>query len=168
MAVDPRLQSTWAALVAAANSYNKNKNTRYLTDVKGNKILDPIQPSRSYADMQREKLGVVPEVGDFLGLNLGRDGVSGNRDTGVQKALNDYSAAQRTVAHEQQGLIPSPAPQPSESRGQLRVDLDTSPVQTKDSVMYRNAGDGEESTIGEASRPNKRKPGLSSNLGINL
>ncbi len=93
-----------------------------------------------------------------------------------------YMAAKRNQAHmerglipSERGLIPSPAPQPSESQGQLKVsqgqlkvDLDTSPVQTKDSVMYRNAGDGEESTIGEASRPNKRKPGLSSNLGINL
>lgn len=79
-----------------------------------------------------------------------------------------YTDAQRNQAHIERGLIPSPAPQPSESRGQLKVDLDTSPVQTKDSVMYRNAGDGEDSTIGEASRPNKRKPGLSSNLGINL
>lgn len=174
------VQESWAALVKAATAY-KEKN----------------KPKMSWASFQPKTSGQsppTPVVGDYKGLGLGSelftvpstnlkqrgyDRLSDNlKNSPVGKALlaelenasirNDIAIARNAYVAAQRNQAQSPAPQPSESRGQLRVDLDTSPVQTKDSVMYRNAGDGEESTIGEASRPNKRKPGLSSNLGINL
>jgi hypothetical protein len=184
------VQESWAALVKAATAYKEKNKPKMSQDFFQPKTSGQSLPTPAVGDYLR--LGLGREPGELLtgpSTNLkqrGYDSLPDNlKNSPVGKALlaevgnasiqNDiaiahkaYMDAQRNQAHMERGLIPSPAPQPSESRGQLRVDLDTSPVQTKDSVMYRNAGDGEESTIGGASRPNKRKPGLSSNLGINL
>lgn len=183
------VQDSWAALVKAATAYtSKNKVKQAWADLRPESYQTP--PTPAVGDYLGLGLGKAAQ--QFLtryGSSLKQDGYNrlpdnlkntpqgkamaaelenNNLANNIATANRAYLDAQRNQAHIERGLIPSPAPQPSESRGQLRVDLDTSPVQTKDSVMYRNAGDGEESTIGEASRPNKRKPGLSSNLGINL
>lgn len=184
------VQESWASLVKAATAYREKNKPKmswasFQPQTSGRSL-----PAPAVGDYMG--LGLGNKFGELVAggsTNLkqhGYDSLPDNLKNSPQgKALlaevqneslrnniaianKAYMDAQRNQAHIERGLIPSPAPQPSESRGQLRVDLDTSPVQTKDSVMYRNAGEGEESTIGEASRPNKRKPGLSSNLGINL
>lgn len=157
--------SSWAALVQTALAADQKK--RKTTDLSGNSFTSNLRYPQQASSLMGVNQGIAnAREGDFSALGLTtRDFVS-NPD--ITKANQAYVADTRQVAAEQRGTIPSPAPQPSESRGQLRVDLNTSPVQTADSVMYRNAGEGEESTTGEAGRPNKRKPGLSSNLGINL
>ena len=183
------VQDSWAALVKAATSYtSKNKVKTGWADLRPESYQSP--PTPKVGDYLGLGLGKgLNRLASGTGVSLkqqGYDSLPDNlKNSSHGKALlaevqneslenniaiahKAYMDAQRNQARIERGLIPSPAPQPSESRGQLKVDLDTSPVQTKDSVMYRNAGDGEESTIGEASRPNKRKPGLSSNLGINL
>ncbi len=176
------VQDSWAALVKAATAYtSKNKvspesyqspPTPKVGDFLGlglgkelNRLTSGMGTSLKQQGYDRlpDNLKNSPQ-GKALVAGIQNESLGNN----IAIAHTAYMDAQRNQAHMERGLIPSPAPQPSESRGQLKVDLDTSPVQTKDSVMYRNAGDGEESTIGEASRPNKRKPGLSSNLGINL
>ena len=183
------VQESWAALVKAANAYTgKNKVKQAWVDLNPGLYQNPPIPAvGDYGGLglgrELNRLTTGPGVSfkqqgyDRLPDNL-KNSPKGkvllaeiqNESLGNNIAIahKAYIDAQRNQAHIERGLIPSPAPQPSESRGQLKVDLDTSPVQTKDSAMYRNAGDGEDSTIGEASRPNKRKPGLSSNLGINL
>lgn len=183
------VQDSWASLVKAATAYtSKNKVKTAWADLRPESYQSP--PTPKVGDYLR--LGLGRELNRLMtgtGVSLKQQGYdslpdnlkntpqgkalaaeleNNNLANNIATANRAYSDAQRNQAHIERGLIPSPAPQPSESRGQLKVDLDTSPVQTKDSVMYRNAGDGEDSTIGEASRPNKRKPGLSSNLGINL
>lgn len=183
------VQDSWAALVKAATAYtSKNKVKTGWADLRPESSPSPPTPKEGDflgLGLGKELNKLTSGIGKSL-KQLSYDRLPDNFKNSPQgKALaaeiqNEslgnniatsyaaYMAAKRNQAHMERGLIPSPAPQPSESQGQLKVDLDTSPVQTKDSVMYRNAGDGEESTIGEASRPNKRKPGLSSNLGINL
>ena len=183
------VQDSWAALVKAATAYtSKNKAKTAWADLRPESYQSPPTPKvGDYSglglgrDLNRLTTGTgvssKQQGYDSLPDNLKNSPKGKALLAEIQnESLHDniaiahkaYMDAQRNQAHIERGLIPSPAPQPSESRGQLKVDLDTSPVQTKDSVMYRNAGDGEDSTIGEASRPNKRKPGLSSNLGINL
>lgn len=183
------VQDSWAALVKAATAYtSKNKVKTGWADLRPESKQSPPTPKvGDYLGLGLGKetrellygIGSTPLPEGYGNLPdhikntpQGKDFLAKAGDGSLVKdiavAHKGYMDAQRNQAHIERGLIPSPAPQPSESRGQLKVDLDTSPVQTKDSVMYRNAGDGEESTIGEASRPNKRKPGLSSNLGINL
>lgn len=171
------VQESWAALVKAATAYREN-----------NKPVS--SPWGSFPTKKANQSPSAPAAGDYKGLGLGQDtnrllaGLTKTsqrsygtipdewKNTPQGQALlaeAQNASLENAVAVAQKAYMDAQAqPQPSESRGQLRVDLDTSPVQTKDSVMYRNAGDGEEGTIGEASRPNKRKPGLSSNLGINL
>lgn len=148
LASDSRTGKTAAQMLAAANNYsvrNKKKiNSEQLPEGLLNEYIT------QWSTTQHPGNQAVAAVPDAVRLN---------NEVGYKQIVSRLGSS---------SPIASPAPQPSESRGQLRVDLDTSPVQTKDSVMYRNAGEGEDSTIGEASRPNKRKPGLSSNLGINL
>lgn len=183
------VQDSWASLVKAATAYtSKNKVKTAWADLRPESYQSPPTPkvgdylglglgrelnrlmTGTGVSLKQQGYDSLPDnlkntpQGKALAAELENNNLANN----IATANRAYSDAQRNQAHIERGLIPSPAPQPSESRGQLRVDLDTSPVQTKDSVMYRNAGDGEDSTIGEASRPNKRKPGLSSNLGINL
>lgn len=183
------VQDSWAALVKAATAYtSKNKVKTGGADLRPESYQSPPTPkvgdyfglglgkelnrltSGIGTSLKQQGYDRLPDnfknspQGKALAAEIQNESLGNN----IAIAHTAYMDAQRNQAHMERGLIPSPAPQPSESRGQLKVDLDTSPVQTKDSVMYRNAGDGEESTIGEASRPNKRKPGLSSNLGINL
>lgn len=184
------VQESWAALVKAATAYREKNKPKMSWASFQPHTSGQSPPAPKVGDYMGlglgNKFGELVAVGNTSLKQHGYDSLPDNLKNSPQgKALlaeledarlrNDivttnkaYMDAQRNQAHIERGLIPSPAPQPSESRGQPRVDLDTSPVQAKDSVMYRNAGDGEESTIGEASRPNKRKPGLSSNLGINL
>lgn len=182
------VQESWAALVKAATAYNEKNKPKMSWASFQPQTSGQSRPTPAVGDYMGlgNKFGEIVTGGSTNLKQLGYDSLPDNLKNSPQgKALSAevqnaslqnniaithkaYMDAQRNQAHMERGLIPSPAPQPSESRGQLKVDLDTSPVQTKDSVMYRNAGDGEESTIGEASRPNKRKPGLSSNLGINL
>jgi len=169
MAVDNRVASAWAQLVSAASNY-ASKNQKQLAAKSPIKWYNPKNPGNGPVDPYVANRAAAP-VGNIEQLYLGsRD--DWMRDKELTAAYGNYQNIARTVVHEDRGYIhkaPEPAPAPETSgRGVLRVDLDTSPVQTKDSVMYRNAGEVEESTIGEASRPNKRKPGLSSNLGINL
>lgn len=174
-------QDSWAALVRAATAHTK-KNGSQLSQT------DPKAKSREIIDLaMRSSRDLVMESYNRLPDNL-KSSLQGEafKTTGSygkspynsgNKLLNEIIQTQAKFFSKARDFAwgmahtltdPQTAPQTPESRGQLRVDLDTSPVQTKDSVMYRNAGEGEESTIGEASRPNKRKPGLSSNLGINL
>lgn len=184
------VQESWASLVKAATAYKEKNKPKMSWASFQPQTSGQSLPAPAVGDYMGlglgNKFGEIVTGGstnlkqsayDSLPDNLKNSpqGKLALAELGDARLRNDiaithkaYMNAQRNQAHMERGLIPSPAPQPSESRGQLKVDLDTSPVQTKDSVMYRNAGDVEESTIGEASRPNKRKPGLSSNLGINL
>lgn len=152
------IQESIAALIKAAND-NINRKLNYKQFGGGQKIgqllveqskylgTNPYysHPDNSSSALRRQAL--IEEV---------RKDITRNKEMWAS-----FDAHQNALRNQAESKL-------SESGGQLRVDLDTSPVQTKDSVMYRNAGDGEEGTIGEASSPNRREPGLSSNLGINL
>lgn len=155
------VQNAWAALSRAARAHTKKNGSQLSqTDPKAKSREFVDSASRSVRDLVMERYGSKP----YSSTNIRLDKIRRAQAQFFIKA-NDSALG---MAHT---LTAPKAPEPTQEtsgRGQIRVDLDTSPVQTKDSVMYRNAGEGEESTIGEASRPNKRKPGLSSNLGINL
>lgn len=179
MAVDQRPPNAWAALVKAATAYTKKNGSQpSQTDpkAKSREILDKALgygrelAIASYNRLPNNWKGLLQGEAFKLPVSYGVNPYI-STDPRLNKIIQTQAEFLNKAKSFAWGMPPPQTPEPTQEtsgRGQIRVDLDTSPVQTKDSVMYRNAGEGEESTIGEASRPNKRKPGLSSNLGINL